>query len=411
MSIPLRTKSDLEVVIRKWLPFFFAVVFAATVLGAFQGYTFHNAFRMGDWLINYQGGFVRRGLAGEFAYQLSLLSGINPGIFVVLLQVLFYGVFLYYSFRLLKEQGILVPLLLLVFSPFIFTFQLNEMQGGYRKEIIYFALFALNSWSALVHDNKRFARMFYITLLLYPLVILTHEMLALFLPYLLSLYVVRSRPKGWGWIRLGLMLLPSGVAFVAAIHYAGTAQYSLDITHSLVQQGYAVKGGSIGYLGKDLADAIAKVRSEATGVAVLGLVPTLLLALMAFWPVRGNVAALVRERANLLLIGSSLLATVMLCFVAVDWGRFIYIHLVSIFLLSLANSNSPVQLDESEKDRPVISSWWVLAGLIVYFTVWHIGHTTETFSLFGVVNPVNTLFVIAFFLRYRLGTARTTVSR
>ena len=131
-------KNRIEHVIRRSLPYFFALVLLATLAGAMYGYVTHNPWLLGDWLINYQGGMIRRGFLGEVIYQLAHFTHINPGIYAVAFQIFFYIIFFVFSFALLKRQHSLLPYAFLIFSPFIFTFQINGLTGGFRKEIIYF---------------------------------------------------------------------------------------------------------------------------------------------------------------------------------------------------------------------------------------------------------------------------------
>ena len=46
-----------------------------------------------DWLINYQGGFVRRGLIGEIFYQLHKISLVRLDVIVFLFISFFYFIF------------------------------------------------------------------------------------------------------------------------------------------------------------------------------------------------------------------------------------------------------------------------------------------------------------------------------
>ena len=142
--------NNLEIVIRRVLPYFFVLLFLGTLTAALFGYNAHNSWKMGDWLINYQGGMVRRGLLGELIYQLAHITKINPGIYVVLFQMFFYTVFFAFSYVLLKRQHSLLPYAFLIFSPYIFTFQINDLAGGFRKEIIFFAILSFTVWSATV---------------------------------------------------------------------------------------------------------------------------------------------------------------------------------------------------------------------------------------------------------------------
>ena len=83
----------IEKFLHKTLLFYFIIVFAATAIGAFNGYSKNCSWRVGDWLINYQGGMVRRGLLGELIYNLANITHLNPGYYAIIFQLLFYAIF------------------------------------------------------------------------------------------------------------------------------------------------------------------------------------------------------------------------------------------------------------------------------------------------------------------------------
>jgi len=104
-----------DILLRKFFLCFLILIFIATAIGAYSGYVAHNVWKMGDWLINYQGGLIRRGLLGEVIFQLSLLTHINPGYYAFLFQTGFYAVFFIFSYLLLTRQHHVLPYALLVF--------------------------------------------------------------------------------------------------------------------------------------------------------------------------------------------------------------------------------------------------------------------------------------------------------
>ena len=59
---------------------------------------------VGDWLINYAGGFVRRGLPGETIRLLWKATGVAPPAWVLCLQLVLYAVFFLSAFRLLRSR-------------------------------------------------------------------------------------------------------------------------------------------------------------------------------------------------------------------------------------------------------------------------------------------------------------------
>ena len=99
---------SIEKLLNKFFLYFLLLTFITTVAGAYANYLKHNRWSIGDWLINYQGGFVRRGLSGELFYTLSQITHINPGFFAFLFQIVFYGIFFVFSYKLAQKPTILL---------------------------------------------------------------------------------------------------------------------------------------------------------------------------------------------------------------------------------------------------------------------------------------------------------------
>ncbi len=181
-------KFDLEILLRKILPFYLIFVYILTILGAFYSFLIHHHWIYADMLINYQGGFVRRGFIGEVIYQFALISKINPGFIAFLVISITYTFIFYFSYKLLKMQDRLLPYIFLIFSPFIFNFQL--ISGGYRKEIFFLATLCLFAYLVKT-KNPRFNLYFYgLLFFIYPFFILSHELNFVFIPYLFIPYLI-----------------------------------------------------------------------------------------------------------------------------------------------------------------------------------------------------------------------------
>ena len=53
---------------------------------------------MTEWLINYQGGFVRRGLFGEALFKLSQHLNLDLKFSILITQIILYGTFYYFIY-------------------------------------------------------------------------------------------------------------------------------------------------------------------------------------------------------------------------------------------------------------------------------------------------------------------------
>ena len=68
-----------------------------------------------DWLINYQGGFVRRGFIGEIFFQLYKISTIPLDIIVSLFVIVFYALFALLFINIIKKIKLYFINILIIF--------------------------------------------------------------------------------------------------------------------------------------------------------------------------------------------------------------------------------------------------------------------------------------------------------
>lgn len=55
------TLQTIEFLLHKYLKTYFLAIFTITVIGSFYNYLSHHPYKIGDWLINYQGGGYKTG--------------------------------------------------------------------------------------------------------------------------------------------------------------------------------------------------------------------------------------------------------------------------------------------------------------------------------------------------------------
>jgi len=376
--------------------FFLVFVFITTIAIGISGYLVNDPFKMGDWLINFQGGFVRRGLFGEMIYQISSISHISPGLFVLFFQISFYAIFFIFSFILLKNQKNILPYALLIISPFIFTFQIYTeypSQGGFRKEIIYFALFAFFVYSAKFHSIKKLDKTFYLSLLLFSVLILVHEMLILFLPYFLIAYISKLGLNKKRFFKIIIFLIPSLISFILCIYFKGKESHSIAIYESLSNLNYPIEKldgqGAISYLNSSTSDGMRLVKESIYGINYLiSYFLILVFATIAYLPIFHKLKKIFSNSYSLILGTLSVIGTIALSIVALDWGRFIYIHLVSLFLLSFLNSNI-LNKRKTIKSTPIYKKYLIIVILLAYALLWHIPHCCSPNPFPKSINETN----------------------
>jgi len=375
-------RDKLERLLRKILGPYLVILLVLIGIGGWHQIGFHEGFNIGDWLINYQGGFVRRGLVGEFLFLLSRISGINPAILLICLQIFIFSMYFYFTYKVLQRRSSLLRYSILIFSPFIFTFAINSQAGGYRKEILYFAVLAFITYVQEVLPVSKFQKIFLWTLFLYPLVILTDELGVVILPLLLGIYWNRVRPSfSQVPIYLPLILLENSAVFLAVVfnHQVSVVQVNAIVT-SLIHEGYDPKGsGAIYALSattlKNTKDTIHSI-FHAKYFLVYPL--ALLLCSLAYLPFGNEIKKIFRNKVLILGYAGSVIILLPVFVIANDWGRWLYILLVEFFMLIL------IVDDGNDRSHGIIprepSKIMLTVGLVFlvcYSIFWYLPHVLE----------------------------------
>ena len=104
----------------------------------------NNPYITADWLINYQGGFTRRGLMGEIIFQISQFFDFQLRKIFLISQITIYIGYFYSIYLLFKKIEFHYFFALAIFSPLFFIFSLSELEALGRKDILLFLVFILN---------------------------------------------------------------------------------------------------------------------------------------------------------------------------------------------------------------------------------------------------------------------------
>jgi len=120
-----------------------------------------------EWLINYQGGFVRRGFIGELFFQIATIFNIKIRFVIFIFQAIIYASFLFFLFKffnIIKKNFIIV---LCIFSPLLIIYHIAEVETLARKEVLLFIHFLV----LLLYFNKTNKQILYLSIT-YPFLML-----------------------------------------------------------------------------------------------------------------------------------------------------------------------------------------------------------------------------------------------
>ena len=141
-----------------------------------------------DWIINYEGGYIRRGLLGEISINLSNFLDLNIKYVFLLIHLSTYLLFhlLFYKFFSSFKKNYIFYLL--CFSPLVFLYPITTFEAFARKEIFYITFFLLNCYLLIKIKNRNIA--FFSTNLLVVLSYLIHETSIFFIIFFYFSYYV-----------------------------------------------------------------------------------------------------------------------------------------------------------------------------------------------------------------------------
>jgi len=155
-----------------------------------------NVYAFNELFINYQAGFIRRGLLGEFFWQLNNKFSINPKFFFSSLFLIIYLAQIFLFFNLFKRYIVSKAVfILIVLSPSILLFHIYSPDLYFLKDSIIKLVFILHAYIfynffVMKKDKEMYLK--YLKFLIIPIlfaVILTHEyqVFSLSLHFLISI--------------------------------------------------------------------------------------------------------------------------------------------------------------------------------------------------------------------------------
>ena len=173
-----------------------------------------------DYLINYQGGFVRRGMIGEVLYQLRLHLGVDPLPVLVVLAVACFVGLAFLMVRAFRRKELALYILPLVIC--------MGMTFAARKDYGMILLVWAATW-AYLHLQKEWKKVVVPTLVLLFL-LNVHEASLLFAWPLLALLMLRDKGLGNGLKAMGV-IVPVAM-FVLLCSFKGTVEMAQAIHDS-----------------------------------------------------------------------------------------------------------------------------------------------------------------------------------
>ena len=123
---------------KNYFKYYLVAISVFAIIWLYLKHSVGNDSTISEWIINYQGGFTRRGLPGEIAFHIAQFFNLKLRFVILLMQILFYGLYLiliYQFFKKIKFNGII---LFTLFTPIFLIYHIAELEVLARKELFLF---------------------------------------------------------------------------------------------------------------------------------------------------------------------------------------------------------------------------------------------------------------------------------
>ncbi|PRB02861.1 hypothetical protein CQ046_11705 [Chryseobacterium sp. MYb7] len=330
-----------------------------------------DGYILADWLINYQdGGFKRRGLSGSFFFILQDLTGIRLNYIVYFFQFLIISGFFVVYTRLIKYKLTDFLYLSLLLSAIGFVGLLNTVTYVGKKEFIVFLLFA--SFTYLLDNDKLSRAKEYVFCILLFVSTLLHEVTLFYVPYFaIALYLKTGKLEYTRYVKYFISV---GIPTLLIMLFGKNVNEGMSL-EILSKRGVHPTYG-IFYWNIDERQYIKEHINEYK-LYFISLAISIFHIEYYLKYLNG------RKFLSILLIGAFLFSFP-LFYLAIDWGRWMYIHMmlmIVLFTLMLRLGGSIYAYEPIVKNK----KFYITLGIIVLSLLYRVEMSGYGFTFEGIL--------------------------
>jgi len=172
-----------------------------------------NDSSISEWLINYNGGFTRRGLGGEIAIMIANLFELSLRQSIFFIQSLTHISYLFLVFFYLKNLKANIIQVFAIYVPLFLLYPIAEIEALGRKEIVLFLSFLVALFLCDKKNSKKYINIYCFFIL--PIVILIYEEIVLFFPFFATVIIIQNNLNTFSKVFKNLLIIffPSILTF------------------------------------------------------------------------------------------------------------------------------------------------------------------------------------------------------
>jgi hypothetical protein len=340
-------------------------VFMLIFFGVFILYSKHdvgNDSSLSDWLINYSGGFVRRGLIGQLVIEFSNFFSFKLRDSILIFQVFFFIIYYFLVFLFLRKVTNNRLIVLTIFSPIFILYPIAEIEAFGRKETIIFLFVTLYFFLNITN----FTTQLIFKLIVFPLSILIWEPVIIFYPYLLLVDVATFQINRFNKNFIYLLLSYLVIFLTATFIYLNPfpIENFKTMTNVLVNDFGETCYMSCSFVGNQSENSLSElINKQVAMMQPSYFIRYTLIILIGFFPLFNLLKLSKFNNTNLFFFSNfnnllfpfvfAFLPSLFLYILMYDWGRIVHISytfmLLSYFFL-LRNNSINIDKEKLQKN-------------------------------------------------------------
>lgn len=330
-----------------------------------------DGYILADWLINYEdGGFKRRGLSGSFFFILQDITGLSLNYIVYFFQFIIISMFFWWYTKLISYKITDLLYLSLLLSSIGFVGLLNTVTYVGKKEFIVFLLFTYFVY-LLDHDKLSKYKEYVFCLLLFISTLL-HEVTLFYVPYFaIALYMKDGKLEIKRYLKYFIAVIIPAAAIILFGKNVNEGM-SLEILNRRgVHPTYGIFYWNIDerlYIKEHLNEYLLYFISLGISVFHIGYYLKYLND---------------RKILYILLIGAFIFS-LPLFYLAIDWGRWMYIHMILmmvLFAMMLKKGNSIYAYEPIVIDK----KFYITMAIILLSLLYRVEMSGKGFTFEGIL--------------------------
>ena len=328
----------MTITLRKKIAIYLVSLLSFSIFFLYLKHQIGNDSTISEWLINYEGGFTKRGIIGQIAIYFSRLFDQNLRWILFIMQVTTFSIYFILIYNFLKNVNYNRILILAIFTPIFVLYPVAEIEVLARKEILVFTLYLLY----LLIPNNYFLKYFSF-IIFYILSVLIWEPVVFFSPLFLAIEVIENKIESVNF-KLIFIIFKFLPGFIIA-GYIAINPISGD-NHEIMSSVLKNEFGETCYMSCALLKSKSTIFQQFQGnfhkYSLEIFIRYFLIILIGFGPIFILLKNSILKNKNLLFFNKfdnllfptllTLLPVILLFAMGYDWGRWVNISYVFTFI-------------------------------------------------------------------------------